>query len=93
MAAATSRVEKKFIDDAPASWALRNVSSTVIVDTSDVSLMRAMKSLPMAGMTILKACGRMMRRRVCHPLRPSAQAASVWPLGTACMPARKTSER
>ena len=65
----------------------------MMTDTSEVSLMRAMKSLPTAGMTILKACGRTMRRCVCQPLRPIAQAASFCPLGTAWMPARNTSVR
>src|SRR5665647_516941 len=51
------------------------------------------ESLPTAGMTILKAWGKTMRRCVCQPLRPIAQAASFCPLGTAWMPARNTSVR
>ena len=92
-AAATSNVLKKLKVAAPASCERRRSSSTVMTDTSEVSLIRAMKSLPTAGMTILNACGRTMRRCVCQPLRPIAQAASFWPLGTAWMPARKTSVR
>ena len=60
-------------------------------DTSELSLIIAMKSLPMAGMTIRIACGRTIRRMSCRSGMPSASAASRCPRGTAWMPARKIS--
>ena len=62
-----------------------------MANTSEVSLIMAMKSLPMAGMTIRIACGRTIRRMISRSGMPSAWAASRWPRGTAWMPARKIS--
>ena len=50
-----------------------------------------MKSFPIAGVTIRKACGAMILMKVVRPVIPSDSAASVWPCGTAWMPARKIS--
>ena len=75
----------------PATWALKRISWTPIAETSDESLSIAMKSLPIAGVTIRKACGAMIRKNVVRPVIPSDSAASVWPPGTAWMPARKIS--
>ena len=61
------------------------------VETSAESLVIAMKSLPIAGVTIRKACGTMIRTHDLPPVIPSDSAASVWPPGTAWMPARKIS--
>ncbi len=60
-------------------------------DTSEESFIIAMNSLPMGGMTMRKAWGRTIRRRVCVRDMPNAWAASCWPLLTAWMPARKIS--
>ena len=63
-----------------------------MTETSDESLIIEMNSLPIAGVMIRTACGRMIRRmQVVRPGMPSAWAASVWPRGTAWMPARKIS--
>ncbi len=62
-----------------------------MIDTSDESLIIEMKSLPIAGVMIRTAWGRMIRRIRVRPGMPSAWAASVWPRGTAWMPARNIS--
>ena len=62
-----------------------------MTETSDESLSIAMKSLPIAGVTMRNACGATIRMKVVRPLIPSDSAASVWPCGTAWMPARKIS--
>ena len=63
----------------------------MMIDTSAESLIIAMNSLPMAGVMIRTACGRMIRRIVMRSVMPSADAASIWPRGTAWIPARKIS--
>ena len=60
-------------------------------ETSAESLIMAMKSLPMAGITMRTACGRTIRRIVWASVMPSAAAASRWPRGMAWIPARKIS--
>ena len=50
-----------------------------------------MNSLPMAGVTIRNACGMTIRRKTLDSGMPRARAASLWPRGTAWMPARKIS--
>ncbi len=62
-----------------------------MIETRDESLIIAMNSLPMAGITIRTACGRTIRRMTSRSGMPSASAASRWPRGTAWMPARKIS--
>ena len=62
-----------------------------MTETSDESLIIEMNSLPMAGVMIRTACGRMIRRIRVRPGMPSAWAASVWPRGTAWIPARNVS--
>ncbi len=63
----------------------------MMTETSELSLIIAMNSLPIAGITIRTACGRTIRRNVCDSRMPSAWAASLWPRGTAWIPARKIS--
>ena len=55
---------------------------------SDVSLINRTSSLVRGGMMMRNACGRMIVNivRVCD--MPSERAASVWPFGTASIPAR-----
>ena len=60
-------------------------------ETSAESLIIEMNSLPIAGVMIRTACGRMIRRIRVRPGIPSAWAASVWPRGTAWIPARNVS--
>ncbi len=57
----------------------------------DVSLSSVMPSLPMAGSTFLKACGRMTRRIVLAYESPRLRPASSCPLSTDMMPERITS--
>ena len=71
--------------------ARQNSSWRPTKDTSAESLIIAMNSLPMAGITIRIACGRTIRRIVWRSVMPSAWAASIWPRGIAWMPARKIS--
>ena len=49
----------------------------VMIETSELSLIIAMNSLPIAGITIRIACGRTIRRNVCDSGMPSACAASL----------------
>ena len=54
----------------PTVWARQSSSWTPMIETSAESLIIAMNSLPIAGMTIRTACGRTTRRivsRVGHP--------------------------
>ncbi len=48
---------------------------------------------PSGGRIVRNACGKTMWRNRCQRFRPSAFAASIWPLSTACRPARKISAR
>jgi hypothetical protein len=63
-------------------------SMMVTTEQTEVSLNMAMKSLTTGGMTMRNACGTMIRRSACTLLMPSDNAASIWPPGIACRPAR-----
>jgi hypothetical protein len=67
----------------------RLVSSTsVTTEHTLVSLKSAMKSFTTGGITIRNACGtRILRIAVARDI-PSESAASIWPEGMACNPAR-----
>ena len=52
-----------------------------------------MNSFPVGGMITRIACGRTVRRMVCHHDMPSATEASFCPSGTELMPARMISAR
>ena len=60
-------------------------------EASAVSLRTLMQLLVSGGITILTACGTTTSRMVSKNPRPSAEAASTWPFGTASIPARKIS--
>ena len=60
-------------------------------DASEVSLNIDTKFDVVGGITIRIAWGSTTLRSVMMKCRPSAAAASNWPLGTASMPARNTS--
>ena len=60
-------------------------------EASAVSFMTLMQLPVIGGITIRTACGSTTMRIIGHQCRPSARAASNWPLGTASMPARKIS--
>ena len=62
-----------------------------MIETSAESLIIAMNSLPMAGVTIRIACGSTTRRIVSRSVMPIDCAASIWPRGIAWIPARKIS--
>ena len=72
-----------------------NCSSSVngTASTSDVVLSMPIVSLPVGGMMMRMAWGRMMRRMIRVRFMPSAFAASVWPGSTASRPARPISDR
>ena len=63
-------------------------STTVITETSELSLSSAMKSLVMPGSATRSACGITIRRSASRRDMPSESAASICPLGIACRPAR-----
>ena len=66
-------------------------SGMAMTETSEVSLSMAMHSLPTGGTMVRSACGSTTKSMVCTLLKPSEREASVWPLGTAMMPALNTS--
>ena len=66
-------------------------SRTDRIDSSEVSLIMAMNSLPSGGTTMRSACGRMISRADSHRDSPRLWAASTCPLGTASIPERKIS--
>ena len=51
-----------------------------------------MNSLPVGGMMIRTACGRITRRRILGRVIPSARPASSWPGSTESRPARMISD-
>ena len=61
--------------------------------TSEESLSRATSWLVGGGMTIRMACGMTIESMRPAGDMPSDRAASIWPRGTAWMPARKVSAR
>ena len=63
-------------------------STTVITEQTEVSLNMAMKSFITGGITIRTACGMTIRRSASRDDMPSDRAASIWPRGIACKPAR-----
>ena len=56
-----------------------------------MSLISSTSSLVSGGMTMRNACGSTTETMVRPGLMPSDRAASLWPLGTASMPARMVS--
>ena len=66
-------------------------SGNATTEASEVSLMMDTRLLVCGGTATLRACGRITLSTTCQNCRPSASAASVWPLGTLWMPARNTS--
>ena len=60
----------------------------MITEQTDVSLKSAMKSLVTGGITMRVACGMITRRSAIVRDIPRARAASIWPAGIACSPAR-----
>ncbi len=67
------------------------MSATPSTETSALSLISAMKSLPSGGRMVRIAWGKTISRNLSQPESPSALAASIWPASTAWMPARNTS--
>ena len=66
-----------------------NISSRMVrIDSSDVSLNSPMNMLPIGGMMMRTACGKMTRRITWTRDIPMASAASVCPRSTASIPAR-----
>ena len=59
-------------------------STTVIIETSELSLSSATKSLVIGASASCSACGPRTSRSACQSLNPSVRAASSWPGGTAC---------
>ncbi len=71
---------------------LRRISSSIeITEAIDVALRRPFTELPIAGRMMRVACGRSTLRRASMRDRPSALAASVWPVGMARKPPRMIS--
>ena len=66
----------------------RTTSARAMTLTSEVSFISAMKSLSSGGMTLRTACGTITWRIAWPWLIPSERAASIWPRGTASIPAR-----
>jgi hypothetical protein len=66
-------------------------STTVITETSELSLSSAIRSFVIAGSAVRRACGSSTSRSAWARERPSAAAASVWPTGTDPRAARCTS--
>ena len=66
-------------------------SSAEITETTLEASMTRMNWLPSAGKTVRSAGTRTTKRKICYGLRPSARPASIWPRGTASMPARTIS--
>jgi hypothetical protein len=66
-------------------------STTPMVKAREESFSSATTLLTSGGRAILKACGKVMSMKVCHFDSPSALAASICPLGTACRPERMAS--
>ena len=54
-------------------------------------LSRAISVLPSGATEPRKACGRMISVADCMKPKPSARAASAWPIGTVLMPERRDS--
>ena len=61
--------------------------------TSDVVLSMPIVSLPVGGMMMRMAWGKITRRMIIERFMPSALAASSWPGSTASRPARTISAR
>ena len=67
------------------------ISAMPSTEQMEDSLTMVTSSLASAGSTFLMAWGSTTRRMDCQLLRPSERAASIWPLSTARIPARKIS--
>ena len=61
------------------------------MNRSVVSFQSPMKTLTIDGRVVLTALGSYPWSFVCMGDRPSAMAASFWPLSTACRPPLRTS--
>ena len=66
-------------------------SRMLTMNSSVVSFHRPMKTLTIDGRVVLTALGSSTWSLVCIGDRPSAMAASFWPLSTACSPPLRTS--
>ena len=66
-------------------------SETVMTETNALSLTISVQLLTYGGVIIFTACGNTTRRVLSVKPMPMAFAASIWPLGIACTPARKIS--
>ncbi len=90
--AASSSVSSVRKLDCPIRCARHSSSWTLMIETSAESLIMAMNSLPIAGVTIRTACGSTIRRIVVRSRHARAPPPPPsWPRGTAWMPARKIS--
>ena len=72
-------------------FACFNRSGIATTEASAVSLITLMELAVSGGMTMRIACGRITLRMVGQQCKPSARAASNWPVGIASMPARTIS--
>ena len=93
---AAATYASRFLKSAlPTSWERRKTSALAMVtprnETSAVSFIIAMNSLPVGGMITRNACGSTTLRIFCPYVMPSASAASPCPPATDWMPARKIS--
>src|SRR3990172_9632083 len=85
---ATMRPSSKNLSVEAASMLYVLVSSTIaMTETRDESLKSEIKSLVTPGRAILKAWGRMTLLTAMRLVMPSERAASIWPFGTALIPA------
>jgi hypothetical protein len=64
-----------------------------ITEAIDVVFRRPFTELPSGGMMTRRACGSTTSRKIWNGFRPSARAASLWPLATDRMPPRRISDR
>ena len=63
-------------------WPAMNNSATVMLEAREVSLIMLMRELDREGTAVRRACGRTMRRMICHQVMPTQEPASSWPWGT-----------
>jgi len=76
-----------------ASWRPTPKSSaTKKPPATELFFVSAMKMLINGGITVRRACGRMMACRVWVKVSPTARAASAWPTPTLLTPERTASQ-
>ena len=73
-------------------WAALNISTTVMLAASELSLVRPMRVPNSVGNATRAACGRTTRSMIWPELRPIMYPASHWPSGTERMAARMVSD-